>query len=137
MRIEVTGQSLNVFGLTCDSLPPARTPNKKCSENPPALKKRRAKSTLTQQLARLRRTCFLSPFTPTQREASVSSAFTFLLNSLNASNQALRVSPVYRASMRLGVCERSRLIPVTLLHSFLSGVTRAARRHAPLFIINE
>ena len=68
---------------------------------------------------------------------SVSSVFTFLLNSLNASNQALRVSPVYRASMRLGVCERTRLIPVTVLHSFLSGVTRAARRHAPLFIINE
>ncbi len=39
--------------------------------------------------------------------------------------------------MRLAVCERTRLIPVTVLHSFLSGVTRAARRHAPLFIINE
>ena len=39
--------------------------------------------------------------------------------------------------MRLAVCERTRLIPVTVLHSFLSGVTRAARRHVPLFIINE
>ena len=47
----------------------------------------------------------------------------------------MRVSLVYRASMRLAVCERTRLMPV--LHSFLSGVTRAARKHAPLFIINE
>jgi len=41
--------------------------------------------------------------------------------------------------MRLAVCERTRLIPVTVLHSFLSGVTRAARRHrhASLFIMNE
>ena len=37
--------------------------------------------------------------------------------------------------MRLAVCGRTRLILV--LHSFLSGVARAARRHAPLFTINE
>ena len=49
----------------------------------------------------------------------------------------MRVSPVYRASMRLAVCERTRRTPVRVLHSFLSGVTRAARRDVPLFIINE
>ena len=138
-----------MFGLTCDSLPPARTPKKKCSENPPALRKLRANATLRNNSRACGALASFRLSLLTQREAqncaapasspppSVSSVFTFLLNSLNASNQALRVSPVYRASMRLAVCERTRRTPVTVLHSFLSGVTRAARRHVPLFIINE